>query len=87
MINTFASSRQSTQLNGIHDSDNEHLLELTSDELSGLYGGRSAVVKRFVEAIAASAAWDAMKAVWNSRGSSGDPVTTYDDPPGGYYAA
>ncbi len=66
MINTFASSRQSTQLNGIHDSDNEHLLELTSEELSELHGGW----KGIATGIATEIIIELGKAIWASRNSS-----------------
>jgi hypothetical protein len=82
MINTFASSRQSTKLNGIRDSDNEHLLELTSDELSELHGGWRGIVT----GIATEIVIEIGKAIWASRSSS-EVVTTYDCPPGGYHGA
>lgn len=90
MTNELTAIRESSQLIEVTDFDNELSLELTSDQLSGLYGGRSAFVRRAVEAIGSAAAWDAMKYVWIyslGGGSSAGPLKIGDDPQVLYYAA
>lgn len=67
--------------------DQPQVMELTSAELAELHGGRIALLKRVVEGVVISGIYDGMKSLWSSRGSGGDPVTTYDAPPGSYFAA
>ncbi len=61
--------------------------ELSTNELTTIQGGRVALLKEGLKAIGFSMAYDLLKGAWESRRSSGDPVTTYDVPPGGYHGA
>ena len=83
MINKFTTSSKAAQLNDSNGPDNEHLLELTTKELSELNGGLRGVVG----SIGTEALIEIGKAIWATRSSSDDRVTTYDCPPGGYHAA
>mgnify|MGYP003343529420 CR=1 FL=1 len=59
--------------------------ELSTNELTTIQGGRG----RSIQVARIGIEWGirVLKDAWESRGSSGDPVTTYDDPPGGYHGA
>jgi hypothetical protein len=61
--------------------------ELSSNELRTIQGGRVALLKEVARAIGIEYGIGLIKDAWESRRSSGDPVTTYDDPPGGYHGA
>lgn len=63
------------------------ILELSTYELTTIQGGRVALLREVVKQIGIEAGIELLKAAWESRRSSGDPVTTYDDPPGGYHGA
>jgi bacteriocin-like protein len=61
--------------------------ELSTNELTTIQGGGVAVLKEGLKVIGFSYAYDLLKAAGESRSYKGDPVTTYDDPPGGYHGA
>jgi hypothetical protein len=88
MTNEFTTIRESSQLIEVTEFDNELFLELTSDQLSELYGGR--FMRRATEAIVFSAAWDAMKSGWINMRREGSPdssLVIYDHPLVLYYGA
>lgn len=60
--------------------------ELVTEELPEVSGGR---LHWSIKGIVINGAYDAIKAVWGSRVSSGglDADSPYNDPPGGYHAA